>query len=26
MNTAVHYQLDGELARITLNRPQRHNA
>ena len=26
MNTAVHYQRDGELARITLNRPQRHNA
>lgn len=26
MNPAVHYQLDGDLARITLNRPQRHNA
>jgi len=26
MTTAVQYQLEGDLARITLNRPRRHNA
>mgnify|MGYP000709696852 FL=1 len=26
MSSAVHYQLEGDLARITLSRPKRHNA